>query len=356
MALNPVIMTKSAEVKMSKWGYVAFIASDLVLLGVAWFIYNQHARGPWNWMELGLMVFCGLAGAILAVTPFYLEYQGAVKMVETGAVVSMISQLEQLGKISTDIQGATALWQNVHESASKTAKSANEITDKMMVEVANFTKFMQESSDGERATFRLEIDKLRREQHEFIQIIVRMLDHTYALQQAAVRSGQQGLIENLSSFQAANRDVARRIGLVPFAPSVNEPFDPKVHQSAESQSIPESNARIVETIATGYTYQGALLRPALVSLQSAAVLPVVEKEKQVETKVEAAPSKLEAPGSSEAIVRPDPVPPVVSVAPDIHKPVAKETKEEAKVESRPQPPTKPVKQAPAKSTLEQDLL
>jgi molecular chaperone GrpE (heat shock protein) len=77
-----------------------------------------------------------------------------------------------------------------------------------------------------------------------------------------------GLIEQLGNFQTACRDVARRIGLVPFTPAVNDRFDSKCHESSDSQAMPVTDARVRDTIATGFTYQGKLLRPALVSLQN----------------------------------------------------------------------------------------
>jgi molecular chaperone GrpE (heat shock protein) len=118
-----------------------------------------------------------------------------------------------------------------------------------------------------------------------------MLDHVYALAQAGIRSGQPALLEQLSHFQDACRDVARRVGLVPFAPAAGEPFNPEAHQLAEGQPQPPAGARVSETIATGYTYQGQLVRAALVNLQStepaAAHLSIGEEPAAAEEKDEA---------------------------------------------------------------------
>jgi hypothetical protein len=72
----------------------------------------------------------------------------------------------------------------------------------------------------------------------------------------------------MGNFQNFCRDVARRVGLAAFAPKVHEPFDPERHQPAESQGAPVPGARVLEAVATGYTYQGRLLRPALVALEN----------------------------------------------------------------------------------------
>ncbi len=268
LTLNSGNMTNQTEVKLSKWAYAACFLGDAVLLGLAVVIFLQRSSGGLTSVQAGLMVVCGLAGGVLAVLPFLFEYNASVSMVETGATLTMIAQLEHLEELAGNIKHATSQWQSVQESATHTATLGKEIADKMMGEVSSFMKFMQEANDGEKSTMRLEIDKLRRGEHEFIQIIVRMLDHTFALHQAAIRSGQPSLIEQLGQFQSACRDVARRVGLAPYLPSVNDIFDPALHQSADSQTMPVSNARISEVVASGYTYQGAMLRPALVSLQN----------------------------------------------------------------------------------------
>jgi len=75
------------------------------------------------------------------------------------------------------------------------------------------------------ATLRLEVEKLRRVESEWLQVAVRMLDHVYALHQGACRSGQPHLIEQVGSFQNACRDAARRVGVTPFTANEGEPFD-----------------------------------------------------------------------------------------------------------------------------------
>ncbi|HEV8543064.1 MAG TPA: nucleotide exchange factor GrpE, partial [Verrucomicrobiae bacterium] len=49
-------------------------------------------------------------------------------------------------------------------------------------------------------------------------------------------------------------------------PAVSEPFDPRGHQLPDTQSEPGANAKVGEILATGFTYQGQLLRRALVVL------------------------------------------------------------------------------------------
>jgi molecular chaperone GrpE (heat shock protein) len=109
---------------------------------------------------------------------------------------------------------------------------------------------------------------LRRAEADWLQVLVRMLDHVFALRVGAQRSGQPRLIEQLGNFQNACNDAARRVGLTPFVPSDADSFDPERHQLAEGDSKTAIGAKVGETVAAGYSFQGKLLRLALVRLRA----------------------------------------------------------------------------------------
>jgi len=257
-------MSNQTEPRLSKW---PFFLGDAILLVVAGFICVQNKLPMGHW-ELVCLLLSGAAGAVLAVIPFVLEYRAAVRLGETGALTSTVAQIQNLDLLAVQISAATAQWQIVQEQSSKSVGAAREIAERMTAETAAFTDFLQKANDGEKTNLRLEVEKLRRVENDWLQIIVRMLDHTYALHQAALRSGQPGLIEQLGHFQNACRDVARRIGLVPFVPAVDEMYDPQCHQLADPEAAVPFGGQVGDTLATGYTYQGRLLRPALVALQT----------------------------------------------------------------------------------------
>jgi molecular chaperone GrpE (heat shock protein) len=250
--------------KLSKW---PFVVGDVLLLGLASliFIQSKPPMGPWEVLSCTL---CAVVGAGCAALPFILEYRVLVKLILADHLLSVTAEIQKLEHLADQIRTATSRWQTVQESADKTADSAKKIADRMTSEVKEFTQFLQQANEGERSSLRLEVGKLQRAEQEWLQVVVRVLDHVYALNQAAVRSGQPTFIEQLGQFQNACRDVARRVGLTPFVAAPDEPFDTQVHRLPDGDSAAETGAIVGETIATGYTFQGKLLRPALVRLRN----------------------------------------------------------------------------------------
>jgi len=256
-------MRDPKETRLSKW---AFFLGDFLLLGAAGLIYSKSSLPLGAW-QIGFIVLCVAAGAWLAVLPFLLEYRVVARFAEADALADVVGQITSLESIAEQITGATARWQSVQEAADKVAMTAKGIAERMSAEAKAFTEFMQRANDSEKATLRLEADKLRRAEGDWVHVMVRMLDHVYALHLGAVRSGQANVIAQLDHFQRACRDSARRIGLTPFAANPAEPFDAQRHQLLDGEQAPPDGATVAETIATGYTFQGRLLRPALVRLQ-----------------------------------------------------------------------------------------
>jgi molecular chaperone GrpE (heat shock protein) len=255
-------MSQPVVTRITKW---PFLVSDALLLGVAYFVYFQ-SRLPMDAWSMLLVVVCVIAGAALCILPFVLEYRLAARLAETTALTTALEQMRNLEQVATQISAATARWQNVQEESEKVCGAAKGIADRMTAEAQAFTEFMQKANDTEKATLRLELDKMRRAESDWLQVAVRMLDHVYALNTGAARSGQPKLIEQLGNFQIACRDAARRVGLTPFVANPSDRFDAERHQVLDGDGKPAADSTIAETIATGYTFQGRLLRPALVRL------------------------------------------------------------------------------------------
>jgi molecular chaperone GrpE (heat shock protein) len=110
---------------------------------------------------------------------------------------------------------------------------------------------------------------LHRAEGEWLQTLVRILDHVYALHTAAVRTGDPKFAEPITNFQNACRGTVRRIGLTPFVAEPDEKFNAELHQVAGANPKAPAGAVVAETVGVGYTFQGKLLRPALVRVREA---------------------------------------------------------------------------------------
>jgi molecular chaperone GrpE (heat shock protein) len=257
-------MTESDYPRMPKW---PFFLGDLLLLGAAYAIIH-FGSAPLDFGRLCLLVGAVALGAGFSVYPFIHDFKVATKLAEATALTSVTAQMGNLENLAAQIQNATSRWQLVQETADKTAAKADEIAQRMTSEAKAFASFMQNANDSEKSTLRLEVDKLRRAEGEWLQASVHILDHIYALNQGAIRSGQPKLIENLSHFQNACREIFRRLGLLAYGAKTSEPFDPHKHELPEGDSSKAAGLAITENLACGYTFQGKLLRPAIVRVQS----------------------------------------------------------------------------------------
>jgi molecular chaperone GrpE (heat shock protein) len=248
---------------IAKW---PFFLGDAILLGfAAYSVYSGAQTLVWVLAAAAAVI----AGAWLAVHPYVLEYRALVRWVEADALQSCTDKLKGMDQVVQHIDVATNQWRGMLLEATNISELTKMVAGQMASETKAFSDFLQKSNEADKSRLRLEIDKLRRNEGEWLQVTVGILDHVYALFQAAVHSGQPGLIQQLSMFQNACRDVARRIGLVPLLPNPGDPFDPKTHHLEDANAKPEPDELICLVLAPGYTYQGQFLRPALVRLQKA---------------------------------------------------------------------------------------
>ena len=191
---------------------------------LVWRGYRLVSHGEW------LAIGCAAFGAALSVLPYLLDHRATVKLMQINALGSIADKLEGLEKFTEQISAATGRWDAVQESvgdqAEKTAAGAKQIADKMATEVREFSEFMQKMNDSEKAALRLEVEKFRRGEAEWLQLLVRIFDHIFALHAAAARSGQPKLAEQITQFQNACRGTVRRIGLTPFLAEPGEPSTP----------------------------------------------------------------------------------------------------------------------------------
>jgi molecular chaperone GrpE (heat shock protein) len=254
--------------KIPKWPWL--LANALLILAA--FAAIIKAAHPISRAEIFIALGCVALGALLGCLPFFLDYRATGKLIEVHAVGTVAEQLRDLKKYSEQIAAATDQWARVQETtkghAEKTAAAAREIAERMTEEIREFNEFQVKLNDTEKGALRLEVEKLRRTEGEWLQVVARILDHIFALHNAAARSGNPDLAEQISSFQNACRDATRRVGLTPFTAAPDEKFDAQKHR-AHGVENPPATALVAETLAHGLTFQGRLLRPALVRLREA---------------------------------------------------------------------------------------
>ena len=263
-------MNDTTNWKVPKW---PFLIGDALLLALAYYIVWKSPHPIAKWEIIACFASAAL-GTVVGALPFILDYRAMGKLMEVNALGTVAEKIENLEKFAGQISAATKQWADVQDSvrgqAEKTALAAKAIADRMTSEVIEFSDFMKKMNDSEKATLKLEVEKMRRGEAEWMQVLVNILDHVFALHAAAVRSGDAKFAGPITNFQNASRDIARRVGLAPFAPGPDEPFNAERHQVAEGAEKPPPGAVVAETIGPGYTFQGKLLRPALVRLRDAA--------------------------------------------------------------------------------------
>jgi molecular chaperone GrpE (heat shock protein) len=214
------------------------------------------------------MILCAVGAAATLILPFMLRNSDQQAMAQARLLAEATGQLQKIDQVAAQIAGATSHWREFREHASETATAAKDVAKSMSVEARNFTEFLQKANDTERAHLRLEVEKLRRAEAEWVQIVVHILDHVFAIFQAAHRSGQPALAEQMNHFQNNCREAARRVGLVATLGRAGDPFDANFHRLAENAS-PNGNGNsiVAETLATGYTFQGQVIRRPMVALK-----------------------------------------------------------------------------------------
>jgi molecular chaperone GrpE (heat shock protein) len=333
-------MNDMTEWKVPKW---PFLLGDALLM-IFGFFFVLHSPLPIRHWEIA--AGCVAIGAVLGVIPFILDYRATGKALEVNALGTVTEKIENLEKLAGQITAATSQWAGVEEAvrgqAEKTTIAAKAIADRMTNEVIEFSDFMKQMNDTEKAALKLEAEKLRRGEVEWLQVLVHVLDHVFALHTAAARTGDVKFTEPITNFQNACHGIARRVGLTPFIAGPDEPFDAGRHQVVDGAEIPPAGAVVSETVGSGYTFQGRPLRPALVRLRGAAApaKPHAEKPAPVATAV---PAKSSVDKPAPAATPVPSKPPVEKAAPSAAPAPAK----------KPAPPAAPP--APAKPKAEDEF-
>ena len=192
-----------------------------------------------------------------------------MRRAESDYLADTVRQIQHLKEVGSVVQSASAQWQIFQQNSAETSAAMERMANQLTNDARNFAETLQQANDIEKTALRLEVDKRKRAEGEWLKILVGMLDHVQALHQAAVRSGQENVIRQITSFQTACRDLGRRVGLMAVEVQPGDAFNPTVHQLPEENQPAAEGAVIAGMLATGFTFQGQLVRPVLVAVESA---------------------------------------------------------------------------------------
>ena len=258
-------MSESRAPKIEKW---PFIAGDVALLLMAWLVYyHSDPETPFTGLEAFWCFACVAAGVWVMVLPFLREFQARADLTEARELAASVEKISSLDALAKQIESATEQWLHVEDRANEINATSKEIAGKINAEAREFTEFLQKANDTEKNHLRLEVDKLNRAQVDWVKVVTGMLDHVFALNQAGRQAGQEKLVRQLDNFQAACRDVARRVGVVTHEPKPEEGFDAEKHQLRDPEAEPEAGAKIIGIAAQGLSHQGQVLRKAVVVIE-----------------------------------------------------------------------------------------
>jgi molecular chaperone GrpE (heat shock protein) len=291
--------------RLPKW---PFLLADLLLVAVAGGIvyYGPH---PLDLPRIALCLTALVFGGWFSVTPFLKEYHGSVKVAEANQIAEGMARLRTLDQVRDQIEGATARWHEIQEQSQRSLTSAAQLADRMAGETREFCAMLDNMSQAEKTHLKLEIEKLRRAEGDWLQTVVRILDQVFALNHAAVQSRQQPLISQIGQFQHVCRDLARRIGLNAFAPDGPQPYDAKNHQVHDENIPVPIEAVVCGVVAPGYTFQGRMVRKAVVALRAGAASEStgeVADSDNTEAEKTDADEGISAEGASRTTAAPDP--------------------------------------------------
>lgn len=249
-----------------------FLIGDLLLLAMAgWIIWD--VGGLPAGFQLGIVVGCLVVGMFFSTLPFLLDYRAELKRGEINEFQNLAKQLQALTQLEEHIRHATGQWQSIQDHCVSAVQNADKIAESMAQESTRFVEVMQSMDVSEKEHLRVEAEKLRRSEREWLQAAVRVLDHVFALHKAAVQSGQPKLISQISNFQHAVVDVLRRMGLMPHEAELGASYSKELHQVMGEDHKKLTQPAVAETLAPGFTFQGRLVRPPLVRLVEQEDLP-----------------------------------------------------------------------------------
>lgn len=277
-----------------------FVVGDVLLLGTAAGLAIMAHLGqlPWSTGVAFVITLAVVAGAWLLVWPFLKDHEMAAQAHLQEDWADTLQQVRHVQAVAAQVTSAITHVTTAQDTTRKCISQAEQLAERLQAEHQVFVQALHQSNDKEKRSMQLEIDKMRRSEEESLEVIVHLLDHTFALLQAGRRTGQTGLVEQLTQFRGACLDATRRLGLVAHEAAPGDKFDPQIHRVADASEDVEGGV-IVGTIACGYTYRGSGIRPIIVRLESSGASSVGAMSESLSHAIPAPEDLSEATGTGD---------------------------------------------------------
>lgn len=151
---------------------------------------------------------------------------------------------------------------------------ANQIRELEIQARETYERLLRVAADFENYRKRAEREKqeyVRFANERLVRDLLPVLDNLGRAVQHARQLGEGGpLLAGVELVLQELQKVLERYGVRPIQSSVGQPFDPSVHEALQVVEVEDMPpGQVVEEIQTGYTLNGKVIRPALVTVSTA---------------------------------------------------------------------------------------
>ena len=147
-----------------------FLTADALFVGLALLLLRQGHK-PLLWWEAMLLIACAAAAAGCGVLPFLRRDEDEQALAQARLLADSVSQLQKLDQVAAQVLGATNQWREYEQHAADSVAAAKAVSDSVAAESHALREFLQKVNDSEKAHLRVEAEKLRRAEAEWLQVL-----------------------------------------------------------------------------------------------------------------------------------------------------------------------------------------
>src|SRR5665213_3650027 len=145
-----------------------FLAVDALFLGLA-ALFLRQGHTPLLWWEAVLLLACVAAGAACCLLPFLRRNEDEQALAQARLLADAMNQFQKINEVAAQIAGATHQWREFRLQADEIGASTKSLAGSISAEAKAFSEFLQKANDSEKGHLRLEAEKLRRAETEWLQ-------------------------------------------------------------------------------------------------------------------------------------------------------------------------------------------